>query len=316
VPVIAGGDQPFQPVWTDDVGEALAEAVERADLAGRTLDVAGPERTTMHDLLDRLARLTGRSPVRVPLPGPLASLGVKLAEAVGLPMPINESQLTMLAEGNVIDAPAENALDGVLRVTPTPLDEGLRRLLDVLPEQLPEEGVGALRRRRFWADVRGARLSPEALLHRLCAHFQEVTPDRMDLDAEPGTPRAVLAEGQTVTMALPMRGTVQVRVVELTARGLTLQTVEGHPLAGRCTSPASRAATRCASRCASSSARPTCSTTWRWRRLARGCSARRGATSSAPWSRRAAARRRTACRSPTRRWRATRPSARSRACAR
>jgi NADH dehydrogenase len=232
VPVIAGGDQPFQPVWTDDVGEALAEAVERADLAGRTLDVAGPERTTMHDLLDRLARLTGRSPVRVPLPGPLASLGVKLAEAVGLPMPINESQLTMLAEGNVIDAPAENALDGVLRVTPTPLDEGLRRLLDVLPEQLPEEGVGALRRRRFWADVRGARLSPEALLHRLCAHFQEVTPDRMDLDAEPGTPRAVLAEGQTVTMALPMRGTVQVRVVELTARGLTLQTVEGHPLAG------------------------------------------------------------------------------------
>ena len=39
----------------------------------------------------------------------------------------------------------------------------------------------------------------------------DVTPDQMDLDAEPGTPDAVLEEGQTVTMALPMRGTVQVR---------------------------------------------------------------------------------------------------------
>jgi NADH dehydrogenase len=38
--VIAGGDQPFQPVWADDVGEALALACERADLAGQSLDLA------------------------------------------------------------------------------------------------------------------------------------------------------------------------------------------------------------------------------------------------------------------------------------
>ncbi len=232
VPVIAGGDQPFQPVWADDVGEALAEAVERDDLAGQTLDVAGPERTSMHDLLDRFARLTGREPLRVPLPGPLAALGVKVAGALGVPLPINESQLTMLAEGNVIDDPSRNALQHALRVTPTPLDDGLRRLLDALPEQLPDEGVGALRRRRFWADVQHPRTTPEQLLQRLCARFHEVTPDQMDLEAEPGTPTAVLAEGQTVTMALPLRGTVQVRVAELDATMLTLQTIEGHPLAG------------------------------------------------------------------------------------
>jgi len=42
----------------------------------------------------------------------------------------------------------------------------------------------------------------------------------------------VVAHGQTVTMALPMRGNVQVRVAELGPTLLTLQTVEGHPLAG------------------------------------------------------------------------------------
>jgi uncharacterized protein YbjT (DUF2867 family) len=233
VPVIAGGDQEFQPVWADDVGEALAAACERADeLAGRTLDVAGPDRTCMHDLLDRFATLTDRRPVRLPLPGPLAMLGVKLLDVVGVPSPVNEGQLTMLSEGNVVERAGDNALQSTLGVTPTPLDEGLKRLLDALPEQLPEEGVGALRRRRFWADVEGSRLAPEQLLQKLCHRFQEVTPDTMDLDAEPDTPSAVLREGQTVTMALPMRGTVQVRVAQLEAQTLTLQTVEGHPLAG------------------------------------------------------------------------------------
>ncbi|HET9718451.1 MAG TPA: hypothetical protein VFP55_00070, partial [Solirubrobacteraceae bacterium] len=39
------------------LGEALAEAAERPELSGKTLDVAGPERTCVNDLLDRFARL-------------------------------------------------------------------------------------------------------------------------------------------------------------------------------------------------------------------------------------------------------------------
>jgi NADH dehydrogenase len=232
VPVIAGGDQEFQPLWADDVGEALAVACERADLAGRALDVAGPERTSMNDLLDRFERLTGRAPARVPVPGALAGIGVRVAEALGVDVPFNESQLTMLAEGSRVDDPADNALDTVLGVRPTGLEDGLRRLLDALPERLPTDGVGALRRKRFWADIAGAFPEPATLFRRFCASFQEMSPAQVDLEAEPGTPTAVLACGQTVTMALPVRGNVQVRVAELSDSSLTLQTVEGHPLAG------------------------------------------------------------------------------------
>jgi NADH dehydrogenase len=42
----------------------------------------------------------------------------------------------------------------------------------------------------------------------------------------------MLSEGATMTMRLPLRGTIQVRVVELTEREVTCVTVEGHPLAG------------------------------------------------------------------------------------
>jgi nucleoside-diphosphate-sugar epimerase len=232
VPVIGGGEQEFQPVWADDLGAALAVACERADLAGRVLEVAGPERTSMRDLLDRMARLTGRTPARIPVPGFLAGAGVKVAELLGLDLPVNDSQLTMLAEGNVIDDPAGNALARELGVTPTPLDAGLRALLDALPEQLPTEGVGPLTRKRYWANIEGATLPAAALFGRFCARFQEVTPDQVDLAAEPGSPTGVLACGQTVTMALPLRGNVQVRVAELADTALTLQTVAGHPLAG------------------------------------------------------------------------------------
>ncbi len=232
IPMIAGGGTEFQPIWADDAGEALARACERADLAGRALAVAGAERTSMRDLLDRFARLTGREPLRVPVPGALATLGVKLAGAAGVDLGVNESQLTMVAEGNVIDDPEGNALDGVLGFAPTPLDEGLRRLLDTLPEQLPEEGLGALHHKRYWADVEGPRVGAAALFRRFCGRFQELTPGAMDVGAEPGAPGAVLECHQTVTMALPLRGNVQVRVAELGETSLTLQTVAGHPLAG------------------------------------------------------------------------------------
>jgi NADH dehydrogenase len=232
IPLIAGGTTEFQPVWADDAGEALARACERADLAGRVLEIAGADRTSMRDLLDRFGRLTGREPVGVPVPGALATFGVRLAAAVGVDLGVNESQLTMVAEGNVVRDPAGNALEAVLGVAPTPLDAGLRRLLDTLPEQLPDEGLGALHHNRYWADVHAPRLGAAALFGTFCRRFHDITPDAMDLEAEPGTPTAVLALHQTVTMALPLRGTVQVRVAELGATSLTLQTVAGHPLAG------------------------------------------------------------------------------------
>jgi NADH dehydrogenase len=186
----------------------------------------------VNELLDRFARLTNRKPARIPLPGALAGLGVKLAGALGVEIPLSDSQLTMLAEGNVIDPPKTNALFDPLGVRPTPLDEGLRALLDALPEQLPEDGVGPLHRKRFWADITGATRSAEQLFDTFRRNFHEISPDQMDLTAEPDTPTAVLERGQTVTMALPMRGNVQVRVAELGPTLLTLQTVEGHPLAG------------------------------------------------------------------------------------
>ncbi|HEX8557546.1 MAG TPA: NAD-dependent epimerase/dehydratase family protein [Pyrinomonadaceae bacterium] len=234
-PVIGGGGQRFQPVWHEDLGRAIAGSLARPELKRRTLELAGEEVTTTNDLIDRLSAITGRKVARVPVPSWLASLGVqvagmaKLESLLGVRVPLNDAKLKMLLEGNVVRPPHANALSRVLGVTPTPLDEGLRRLADMIPEQFPSEGVGPLLHKRFWADIRGSRLTPTALVEAFRERCAEVMP--LEFSAEPGTPR-VIEEGVTLTLALPLRGNVQVRVEEVAARRVTFATVEGHMLAG------------------------------------------------------------------------------------
>jgi NADH dehydrogenase len=150
---------------------------------------------------------------------------------VGVDLPVNESQLTMLSEGNVIRTPGGNALTGVFRIEPTALEDGLKKLADEQREQMPEDGIGSLKRKRIWADISGSRLTPEELFERFRRDFNEATPGIVDAEVEPGT-RCDLEKGATITMSLPVRGNVQVRVQEVTPVKATLVTLEGHPLAG------------------------------------------------------------------------------------
>lgn len=185
----------------------------------------------MNDIIDRLVVITGRKPTRLPIPSALISAGAALAGMAGVKFPITDEQLTMLREGNYIRVPGGNALTGVFRISPTPLDVGLRRLADEQPEILPGEGVGDLQRKLFWADIVSSAMSAEELFERFRTKFAELTPWHLDLATEPGTPTA-LEEGATLTMSLPLRGNIQVRVAELTARSAVLTTIRGHPLAG------------------------------------------------------------------------------------
>lgn len=231
IPRIGDGDQPIQPVWWEDVAIALANVVERTDLGDRELDIAGPDLTSQNDLIARFSTITGRDVHAVSVPDFVATLGARLVSLVGWDMSFSEQQVTMLREGNAIAPGGVNALESVLKVTPTPLDEGLRRLADAQPEQLPTEGIGSLARKRFWADIASCPHGPDELFALFRTHFNDVTPVFVEASPEPGT-TDLIDEGETMTLALPMRGHVQVRVAELGRTHATLLTLEGHPLAG------------------------------------------------------------------------------------
>jgi hypothetical protein len=206
--------------------------VARDDLHGKELDVAGGELTSQNDLIDRLSRITGRDVPRIPIPEMIASAGIRLASAVGIGVAFNDSQLKMLTEGNQIAAGRENALFTEFRMTPTPLDVALGHLAGDQQEQLPDDdGVGPLRRKRFWVDIAGSPLTPEGLTMRVRQRFGELLASYVDTRAEPGAPTTV-EEDATLTLSLPLRGHIQVRVAEVEARVFTLVTLAGHPLSG------------------------------------------------------------------------------------
>lgn len=231
IPLVGRGDQPFQPVWVDDLGLALARAVERDEPRETALDLAGPEVTTTREVIDLLEKLTDRTTLHVPVPEALARLGTRAAEALGVDFPVKNDQITMLLEENVIPAGRPNALTDVFGVTPLTLAEGLGKLVDALPEALPQEGTGTLEEQRYRADG-AAPADAEALLGVLRDAFAELAPEGLvEVGAEPGSGTR-LDVGETLTLALPMRGHVQVRVQEVGARHVTLVTLEGHPLSG------------------------------------------------------------------------------------
>jgi NADH dehydrogenase len=229
IPVIDSGEQRFQPIWYRDLGEAIARAVATEGLSHRTLELAGKEITSMNDILDRLTTITGRDPVRIPIPSYVASLGTQIAGMFGVSLPLNESKLEMLLEENVIEPSTENALLSIFQVDPIPLDAGLRILADAAPEQTPEEGFGDLERKSFRADIEGSQLTPAELMTTFRRKCTEIMP--IEFQAEPDTPQEV-EQGITLTAALPLRGNIQMRVEEVTETSVTFGTLKGHPLAG------------------------------------------------------------------------------------
>ena len=204
IPAIEDADAPLQPLWHEDLARALAAIVERGDAPAKTLDVAGIEITTLNEIIERLCGIVGRKPARVPLPR------MQLVEK------------TRVLEGI-------NALVTDLKLEPTPLSDGLRMLAHALPEQTPEEGVGALEHKRFAARIEGSRMRAASLMTALRNSFADIVP--LDFTPEPHS-RTHVERGATLTLKMPMRGNVQVRVEVMEPQRLTLSTIEGHPLAG------------------------------------------------------------------------------------
>lgn len=90
----------LQPVFVDDVADAIVAVLENGALAGKTYELAGPETVTMLELNEKIAAAQDRRRAFLSLPD---FLGRAIANATGwLPgAPISGDQYAMLAQGNV-----------------------------------------------------------------------------------------------------------------------------------------------------------------------------------------------------------------------
>jgi NADH dehydrogenase len=94
---VFGPEAKMQPVFVDDVAEAVANALaDPAAHGGKTYELAGPEQLTMLEIHQRIAEAQRRNRGFIPMPD-FAS-----AAFAALPLtPMSRDQWTMLKSGNV-----------------------------------------------------------------------------------------------------------------------------------------------------------------------------------------------------------------------
>jgi NADH dehydrogenase len=137
------------------------------------------------------------------------------------------SQLNLGADGHSVD---DNLLQAMFGFTPTGIERGLRRLIGQLDELTPLQGVGTIQVKRFTVRITNSTHSATELLRAFRSNFGNVMP--IDVGVEPVAPGTKLEPGAVVTMALPGRGHVQIRVEEVTDDHVVVSTLRGHALAG------------------------------------------------------------------------------------
>ena len=79
---LGGAHARFQPVWVEDVAEAVVRCLERPSTIGQVYECAGPQPYTLAELVQLAGRLSGHPRPVLPLPGALARLQALVMECL------------------------------------------------------------------------------------------------------------------------------------------------------------------------------------------------------------------------------------------
>jgi len=141
---LAGVDARFQPVWVEDVSEAVLRCLERPDTIGQTYECAGPQVYTLGELVRLAGRLSGHQRPIVALPESLGRLQAAAMELMpGVPL---------MSRDNILSMRVPNVATGQLPGLKA-LDIDAASLLSVAPSYLSAgQGVARLDR---WRALRG-----------------------------------------------------------------------------------------------------------------------------------------------------------------
>ena len=74
LPLIGGGKTQYQPIYVDDVADAVCEALERTEAKGRIYELGGPGVYSFRTLMETMLREIGRERFLAPVPAPVASM--------------------------------------------------------------------------------------------------------------------------------------------------------------------------------------------------------------------------------------------------
>jgi uncharacterized protein YbjT (DUF2867 family) len=120
LPLIGGGYTRLQPVFVEDVAEAIASILGDPGTVGRTYELAGPRVYTLRELVSMTLYLMGKRRLLIPVPFAVAEIQARLFEFLPNP-PLTTGQVDLLKADNV----ASGSLPGFqeLKIQPKPIEK-------------------------------------------------------------------------------------------------------------------------------------------------------------------------------------------------
>lgn len=109
LPLIGGGNTKFQPVYVNDVAEAVARSVDGTIEGGRVYELGGPEVLSFRQCLELMLRVVDRKNPLVSLPFGIASLIGSVASLIPfVKPPLTSDQVTLLRADNIVSDAAKS----------------------------------------------------------------------------------------------------------------------------------------------------------------------------------------------------------------
>src|SRR5437899_9228582 len=100
LPLIGDGHTRLQPVYVENVAEAIARILADPATAGRTYELAGPTVYTLREIFEIALRIMGHRRLLVPVPFAVAEVQARLFELLPRP-PLTTGQIDLLKVDNV-----------------------------------------------------------------------------------------------------------------------------------------------------------------------------------------------------------------------
>jgi uncharacterized protein YbjT (DUF2867 family) len=120
LPLIGGGSTRLQPIFVEDVAEAISSVLSDPGTVGRTYELAGPKVYTLHELVNMTLQLMGKRRLLVPIPFAVAEVQARLFELLPNP-PLTTGQVDLLKTDNVASGALPDVQD--LGIQPKTVEE-------------------------------------------------------------------------------------------------------------------------------------------------------------------------------------------------
>jgi uncharacterized protein YbjT (DUF2867 family) len=120
LPLIGGGRTRLQPVFVEDVAEAIANILTDPGSVGQTYELAGPGVYMLHELVSMTLRLVGKRRLLIPVPFSVAEIQSRLFELLPNP-PLTTGQVDLLKVDNVASGTSPGLQE--LKIQPKTVEE-------------------------------------------------------------------------------------------------------------------------------------------------------------------------------------------------